>query len=136
MNTQHVRNDRKALTRLYTQPKNILETVSNPLDNETIQSIEAKAKRIAEATGMCDNVARILITRKLIERLTDKMVEACVTAIDAGDSKNSVARAVGKEPTNLFNRNSLLGARIQEDLLTLETLRATAKNDTAANTLS
>lgn len=136
MNTKHVRDDKNAITRLYTQPEEILETVNEPLDDETIRSLEDKAARVADATGMCGNVARILIIRKLIERLNDKMVEACVTALDAGDSKSSVARAAGKEPANLFNRNTLFGARIEEELLVLRRVRETGTDDTAADTLN
>ncbi|KFI44745.1 hypothetical protein GA0061078_0006 [Bifidobacterium bohemicum] len=57
--------------------------------------------------GLCHHVGAVLITAELQRELDRLLASQAAWAIHQGDSKGSVAKAMHKNPSNLYNRSNI-----------------------------
>lgn len=63
--------------------------------------------------GLCRHVAQVLLISELKKNLDHELAVVAAWAIHQGDSKNSVAKAMHKHPSDLFSKRNLIGSDIQ-----------------------
>lgn len=63
--------------------------------------------------GICRHVAQVLLISELKKALDHELAAVAAWAVHEGDSKNSVAKAMHKHPSDLFSKQNLIGSDIQ-----------------------
>lgn len=63
--------------------------------------------------GICRHVAQVLLISELKKALDHELAAVAAWAVHEGDSKNSVAKAMHKHPSDLFSKRNLIGSDIQ-----------------------
>lgn len=140
----HQYDNAKRLNEIETSPyyHGLVHDMIVDLLNETIDMVDKKAKELeAETTqmktewtdtgrikatildnGLCPHVGHVLLVAELQLALDRELAQAAAWAIHAGDSKNSIARAMHKNPSNLFGKRNGVGDDIKRLLAAYEAM--------------
>lgn len=113
---KHLAADRRGLEKRLLEPENasLLNSSITEILNTITSEITKHRDKIAEATGMCDRIAMVKLDATLIESLEQELAWHAAWAIHEGDSKQSVAKAMNKEPANLMRQSTKLGRNIKK----------------------
>ncbi len=70
--------------------------------------------------GLCRRVGSVLILSELQKALNHEIAVRAAWAINQGDSRNSVAKAMGRNPSNLYHKRNDMGDDIARMLAAYE----------------
>lgn len=140
----HQYDNAKRLNEIETSPHyhGLVHNMVVDLLNATADMVDKKAKELEAETsqtktewtdtgwirvtsannGLCHHVGRVLLIAELQAALDRELAQAAAWAIHVGDSKNSIARAMHKNPSNLFGKRNGVGDDIKRLLAAYEAM--------------
>lgn len=111
---EHLTADRLGIEKKLLEPANaqMLGTAISDMLNIVKTELAKHADDLEEATGMCSRVASIRLTSYLMDALEEQLAWDTGFALHEGDSRQTVAKAMNKDPANISRSTTKLGRDI------------------------